>query len=206
MPLNDDPDNAEAPLVTPATLDGETPLGTPATLDGEDQGEEAMQLKLINEQIHAIKQCISLPEGKRLVYISFDEWASSQGHCVINILIGRGKNKFVVESKALECKGPNDGVENTEVMQVVHDTLVSFVLSSDDVHFFVTDGDGVVAAAVNKLLPLYPLALPIVCGVFLGEAPAGEEASFGGALAALAGRGGPSSFPNMSGKFRNIPE
>ena len=28
MPLNDDPDNAEAPL------------GTPATLDGEDQGEE----------------------------------------------------------------------------------------------------------------------------------------------------------------------
>ena len=40
MPLNDDPDNAEAPLGTPATLDGETPLGTPATLDGEDQGEE----------------------------------------------------------------------------------------------------------------------------------------------------------------------
>ena len=93
----------------------------------------------------------------------------------------------MVESKALECNGPNDGVENTEVMQVVHDTLASFVFSSDDVHFFVTDGDGVVAAAVNKLLPLYPLALPIVCGVFLGEAPAGEEASFAGALAALAG-------------------
>ena len=70
----------------------------------------------------------------------------------------------MVESKALECKGPNDGVENTEVMQVVHDTLVSFGLSSDDVHFFVTDGDGVVGAAVSKLLAFYPLALPIVCG------------------------------------------
>ena len=105
MPLNDDPDNAEAPLVTPATLDGETPLGTPATLDGEDQGEEAMQLKLINEQIHAIKQCISLPEGKRLVYISFDEWASSQGHCVINILISRGKISLWSKARRWSAKG-----------------------------------------------------------------------------------------------------
>ena len=47
MPLNDDPDNAEAPL------------GTPATLDGEDQGEEGgesdadpMRLHVASQKMH----------------------------------------------------------------------------------------------------------------------------------------------------------
>ena len=49
------------------------------------------------------------------VCVTTDDGTVSQGHAILNIGIGTAHGAFACATKALECSGPNDGVEHSEV-------------------------------------------------------------------------------------------
>ena len=67
---------------------------------------------------------------KKKVWVNTDEWTDTQGHAIINVLLGTCGAAYVCESKSLACKGPNDGVEHKEVGRVVIDTLQKLGIES----------------------------------------------------------------------------
>ena len=52
---------------------------------------------------------------EKQVWVPLDEWTDSQGNAICNIILGTGKEAWVVATHTLLCKGPNNGVEHTEV-------------------------------------------------------------------------------------------
>ena len=110
-----------------------------------------------------MKADLQVTEDDVMIFITFDEWTDSGGRCIINMLAQRNGKSYVVASRELECKGPNNGLENNELSQVVHDALIELGLTSAAHIVFETDGDGVVGCAVNSLLLLYPNACKTIC-------------------------------------------
>ena len=98
---------------------------------------------------------------KQKVWVSTDEWTDTQGHAIMNVIIGRGKAAYVCESKTLDYKGSNDGVEHKEV---VTDCLQKMGIESNNVLLFICDAAAVLTAAHKHVLkPLYPDAMHISC-------------------------------------------
>ena len=56
-------------------------------------------------------------------WVGTDEWTDEQGHAIANVLIGVGPKVYVVATLQLQCKGPNQGVEHTELGAEVLNTL-----------------------------------------------------------------------------------
>lgn len=108
----------------------------------------------------AIKKII----GHKNIWVGSDEWTDSQGHAIINVLMGSGPRAFVVATISLECKGKNDGVEHKELAEKVQDTVTALGVRSQDVIAFVSDSASVLKAAFNhELQPLYSRARHILC-------------------------------------------
>ena len=61
------------------------------------------------------------------------EWTDSIGHAVINILIGCKGKIYVVASEQLDCKGPNLGVEHSELERKIVDALELLGIQLKDV-------------------------------------------------------------------------
>ena len=83
----------------------------------------------------ALRQAIS---GKP-VWIGTDEWTDSQGHAIINVIMGCAKDVYVVATVQLDCKGPNLGVEHQELGNAIIDTMTKLSVSPNHVFAFVSD-------------------------------------------------------------------
>ena len=102
-------------------------------------------------------------QGKK-VWIATDEWTDSLGHAILNIIVGTVAESWVCATISLTCKGPNDGVEHTEVAKALCDTITSLGISSSDVVLFICDAASVLTAAYTHVLaPLFPTAKHITC-------------------------------------------
>ena len=100
----------------------------------------------------------------KTVWVTLDEWTDSQGNAICNIIVGSGKQHWVVATHTLQCHGPNNGVEHTEVGKSVVDTLTSLGIASSNVILFICDAASVLNAAYTYVLaPLYPAARHIAC-------------------------------------------
>ena len=91
---------------------------------------------------------------KQKVWVSTDEWMDTQGHAIMNVIIGRGKAAYVCESKTLDSKGPTDGVEHKEVAKVVTDCLQKMGIESNDVLLFICDAAAVLLRRIGMSLNL----------------------------------------------------
>lgn len=60
--------------------------------------------------------------GKK-VWVATDEWTDSQGHAIINVLLGCEGFIYVIAAVQLDCKGPSLGVEHSELGTAVVDAL-----------------------------------------------------------------------------------
>ena len=101
--------------------------------------------------------------GKK-VWFATDEWTDTQGHAIINVLLGCNADIFVVATLQLECKGPNLGVENSEVGAAIVDTIGKMGVQLADVIAFVTDSASVLKKAFeDHLRPLCPNAQWVPC-------------------------------------------
>ena len=143
---------------------------------GSWQKKDKSVKRLIDDQLHSIRSKLGIGNnhgfssskkihgpGPGRFFVSFDEWTDSSGACNVHVLVGKGPHLFMVDSAILECKGPNDGLENTELTNAIHDALTKVGLCSDDVHFFVTDNGGPVPPAVRALQKRFPKARHLVC-------------------------------------------
>ena len=102
-------------------------------------------------------------ERKKLV-ISFDEWTDSRGCAMFHVLCHTEGKTYMLDAVRLECKGPNDGVEHTEVAEVVSGVLIDAGLSQKQVTAFVFDEGSVMVAAYEHVLQrMYPKAVKHVC-------------------------------------------
>ena len=102
-------------------------------------------------------------KGTPHIWVSFDEWTDSVGNTVVDILVGVGNQSYVVQTVTLECLGPNMGVEHTEFVAALIDTLGRLGLATSDIGFYIFDGASVVGAAVRAALPFFPNAKHVVC-------------------------------------------
>ena len=75
---------------------------------------------------------------RKKVWVGTDEWTDIQGHAVINILLGVSGKVYVIASTQLDCKGPNLGVEHSELGGAVIDTLTVHGILLKDVYAFVS--------------------------------------------------------------------
>lgn len=96
----------------------------------------------------AVRKAIS---GKP-VWVGTDEWTDSQGHAIINILMGCCSAVYVVACVQLDCKGPNLGVEHGELGSAVVDSLTKMSVSPSDVFAFVSDSASVLKKAYDEVL------------------------------------------------------
>ena len=96
----------------------------------------------------ALRQAIS---GKP-VWIGTDEWTDSQGHAIINVIMGCAKDVYVVATVQLDCKGPNLGVEHQELGNAIIDTMTKLSVSPNHVFAFVSDSASVLDKAFREVL------------------------------------------------------
>ena len=73
----------------------------------------------------ALRKAIS---GKP-VWVGTDEWTDSQGHVIINVVIGCAGDVYVVATIQLDCKGPNLEVEHSELGSAIIVTLTKLSVS-----------------------------------------------------------------------------
>ena len=108
----------------------------------------------------AIRKHVS---GKK-VWFGTDEWTDTQGHAIINVILGCHSEIFVVATMQFECRGPNLGVEHTEVGAALVDVISKMGVSLLDVVAFVTDSAAVLKKAYDVVLkPLCPNAVWVPC-------------------------------------------
>ena len=106
-------------------------------------------------QVHLDAVCQKLSGQK--VWVATDEWTDSQGHAIMNVLLGCNGNVYVGGSIQLDCKGPNLGVEHSELASSIVSTLTDLGVQLKDVYAFVS---GMPVFFFNNALPIY---LPRFC-------------------------------------------
>ena len=104
-----------------------------------------------------------IARGKK-VWVGTDEWTSDQGHAIIDVLLGVHGKIFVVSTLQLQCKGPNLGVEHSELGSEVVSTLSNIGVDFKDVIAFVSDFAAVLKKAFTEVLqPICPNARWVPC-------------------------------------------
>ena len=69
----------------------------------------------------------------------FDEWTDERGVAVLRVVAQCRKLKFCIDVKFLEGKGPNNGVEHTEVASAMIAALATVSIHPDQVRFCISD-------------------------------------------------------------------
>ena len=125
------------------------------------------------------------------LWVATDEWTDSSGHAIINILLGCCGQIFVAATVQLDCKGPNLGVEHSELGTAVIDTLTSLGVSLKCVMAFVSDSASVLKKAYEEYLkPFCPNATWVPCSSHaLNNVAKSILCGFGDTVTALFGEG-----------------
>ena len=120
---------------------------------------------LYDTHLAAIRRRLHRPRLKYVphAWLSFDERTDDFGNAIVDVILGVGRECFVIETATLECKGPNLGVEHSELVSVLVDTLGRLGISPQDIGFFITDGASVVKAAITAALPVFLAAIQVIC-------------------------------------------
>lgn len=118
----------------------------------------------------------SLLASHHQVWVGTDEWTDTQGHAIVNILLGCSDKVFfllkclpfhtllaqvyVTGTVQLQCKGPSLGVEHSELAQAVLDNLTTMGVQLTNVIAFVSDSAAVLKKAhedvLKRLMPHAP--------------------------------------------------
>ena len=86
------------------------------------------------------------------VWIGTDEYTDNSGHAIIDVLLGYGRNVYVVATVELVCKGPNNGVEHSELGPAVVKVLTQMGVDRGDVYAFSSDRASVLRKAYDDIL------------------------------------------------------
>ena len=86
------------------------------------------------------------------VVLMFDEWTDERGVAVLGVVAQCRKLKFCIDVKFLEGKGPNNGVEHTEVASAMIAALATVSIHPDQVQFCIMDEGSVMVAAGDHIL------------------------------------------------------
>ena len=82
----------------------------------------------------------------------FDEWTDERGVAVLGVVARSKKLKFCIDVQFLEVKGPNNGVEHTEVASALIAALATVSIHQDQVRFCILDEGSVMVAAGDHIL------------------------------------------------------
>lgn len=86
------------------------------------------------------------------MWIGTDEWTSTSGHAIINVLVGCIGTVYVIACIQLECKGANLGVEHSELATKVVETTTQMSILPQNVFGFVSDSAAVLKKAFTHVL------------------------------------------------------
>ena len=105
----------------------------------------------------------SILQKAKFLAVSFDEWTDSRGAAILHIIVHDCGASIMVDAVDLQCKGPNDGVEHTEVASAVNNSLAKVGAAPEQVYFFIFDEGSVMTSAFNELSRFYKKAKKHIC-------------------------------------------
>ena len=101
-----------------------------------------------NIHLGALRQQV---KGKK-VSVALDEWTDSQGHAIMDVVVFCEETSRVVACLQLTCKGPNLGVEHSEIAAEVTAALSRLGVDFKNVMSFVTDKGAPLKKAFDAIL------------------------------------------------------